>query len=101
MAAAEAWGTVLPDHPVFAGHFPGHPIVPGVLLLDRVLQLAQAQRGTPGEAWQVVQAKFLSPVGPGEALCVRVEPTPRGSLAFTVHAAERLVASGNLAVLPA
>ena len=39
------------DHPAFAGHFPGHPIVPGVVLLDRAVQMAQRLRGGPLAGW--------------------------------------------------
>jgi 3-hydroxyacyl-[acyl-carrier-protein] dehydratase len=56
------------DHPAFAGHFPGAPIVPGVVLIDCALaaiQTAQAQNLLPGE-FSVV--KFLQPVHPGDAL---------------------------------
>lgn len=84
------------DHPAFAGHFPGHPIVPGVVLLDQVLQRAQAQRGGPAQGWQVLQAKFLSPCGPQDVLCIALREGPRGALAFTVRTGDRDVASGSL-----
>lgn len=29
------------DHPSLAGHFPGHPVVPGVVLLDHILATAK------------------------------------------------------------
>lgn len=58
------------DHPVGAGHFPGHPIVPGALLLDRVLDaLAQAQGGA-ATGWEVRSAKFPAPVAPGHSVDV-------------------------------
>jgi 3-hydroxyacyl-[acyl-carrier-protein] dehydratase len=84
------------DHPAFAGHFPGRPIVPGVLLLDHALRLAQAQ--TPGrdQGWTVSQAKFLSPVGPGEALDFVLTPAAGGACRFVVRAGPRDVASGSL-----
>lgn len=84
------------DHPAFAGHFPGRPIVPGVLLLDRALALAAAATGTSENGWQVGNAKFLSPVGPGEWLTLTLKPGAGSSIAFTIHADTRLVASGSL-----
>lgn len=85
------------DHPAFAGHFPGRPIVPGVVLLDRAVWLAQAQLGVPVGGWQIAQAKFLSPCGPGDELLFAFARSPRGTLAFTVRCGERDIASGSLA----
>lgn len=56
------------DHPCFAGHFPGHPIVPGVLLLERVMSLARSRLGLPLANCEVYNVKFLAPVGPGDQI---------------------------------
>lgn len=85
---------VPPDHPAFAGHFPGQPIVPGVVLLDRVLWMAGRARGAA--TWTVAQAKFLRPVGPGENLRFNLVDTPRGALGFEVRCGADLVATGVL-----
>ena len=37
--------TVPHDHPSLPGHFPGRPVVPGVVLLDRVLAAIEAAHG--------------------------------------------------------
>lgn len=53
------------DHPSLPGHFPGRPIVPGVVLLD--LALAEATRAFgPLRAAGLPQAKFLAPLLPDE-----------------------------------
>ena len=96
MAAAEFVWTVPADHPAFAGHFPGKPIVPGVVLLDRAILFAEAMLGRPGLAWQVGNAKFFSPVGPAETLVFALETKPSGAIAFAVRAGQRDVASGSL-----
>ena len=98
---AEFTWTVPVDHPAFPGHFPGHPIVPGVVLLDQAILYAREMMGHTVNAWQIGNAKFLSPVGPGETLIYALAPTPRGAIAFTVRAGERDVASGSLAPSPA
>lgn len=83
------------DHPAFAGHFPGKPILPGVVLLDRALLLA-ADAFPHSTIRQVGNAKFLSPVTPGERLRFGFRPDARGSIAFEVDCAGRMVASGSL-----
>ena len=92
------------NHPAFAGHFPGRPIVPGVVLLDRALLLAQAAQGGAARhdgGWQVSQVKFLSPCGPGDELVFELRPGPRAGCAFTVRCGDRDVAAGLLLPLPA
>jgi len=54
------------DHPALAGHFPGHPIYPGVVLLDAAIGAIEAHYGARVSGIPV--AKFLSPVRPGMAL---------------------------------
>ena len=62
-AAVVARFRVPEDHPALPGHFPGRPIVPGVLLLDAVLQaLRDAGAGLPT---RLLRAKFAAPVMPG------------------------------------
>ncbi len=89
--------TVPPDHPALAGHFPGHPIVPGVVLLDHALDAIGAALGTSVDACRIESAKFLSPAKPGEALDIAYETAASGAIRFTIRAGARAVASGALA----
>ncbi|MBI5719809.1 MAG: acyl-CoA synthetase [Burkholderiales bacterium] len=79
-------------HPAFAGHFPGHPLLPGVVLLSLVMRSVQrrpgwlarlgaasgAVSGAPASApLAIEQVKFLAPVGPGARVRVRLSLAPR------------------------
>jgi len=96
MADAEFTWVVPVDHPAFAGHFPGQPIVPGVVLLDRAILFGEMLLGKKVASWQVGNAKFLSPVLPGEVLTYVLQTKASGSVTFVARAAGRDVASGSL-----
>ncbi|QQQ79061.1 hypothetical protein IOD16_11890 [Saccharothrix sp. 6-C] len=59
-----------PADPVFAGHYPGFPILPGLFVLDHVLAALPGHR-----VIALDRAKFLRPVFPGDTLTVSTELT--------------------------
>jgi 3-hydroxyacyl-[acyl-carrier-protein] dehydratase len=85
--------TIDAAHPAFAGHFPGHPIAPGVLLLQHV---AQALRASTGQRMSgVVEAKFLQPLLPGETASVTLAGGD-GRWKFTVVRGDDVLARGSV-----
>ena len=91
------------SHPAFAGHFPGRPIVPGVLLLDAAIHaIVQARDGTAGGSaiGQVSSVKFLSPVTPDESLTLSWRDTGQGQIRFDLAGSDRQVATGVLGWAP-
>lgn len=86
-----------PDHPVFEGHFPGHPIVPGVLLLDWAQSAIETHLGCRLPA--LAEAKFHSPATPADALEVDFEASP-SAVRFEVRSSTRRIASGRFALPP-
>ena len=64
MSRIELEFTVPADHPSLPGHFPGNPIVPGVLLIDQVLD--GLRRATGRGASHLKQVKLVGAMRPGE-----------------------------------
>jgi 3-hydroxymyristoyl/3-hydroxydecanoyl-(acyl carrier protein) dehydratase len=84
------------DHPAFEGHFPGRPILPGVLLLAEAMAAIEAATSTSARDWNVDTVKFLGVVEPGARLAVGHSVQPSGGVRFEIRDGERLVASGAL-----
>ncbi len=94
---------VAADHPAYAGHFPGRPILPGVVLLDEALRALAGGMDMDAAGARIRSAKFLSPVSPGESLLLRCDATASGDFRCEIlagadlddaaPAGERLVAS--------
>jgi 3-hydroxymyristoyl/3-hydroxydecanoyl-(acyl carrier protein) dehydratase len=83
------------DHPSFAGHFPGFPVLPGALLLDEMLRAIESARGIDLRQWQISSAKFLDAVRPSTSLWLEHEAAD-GLIRFTISGENRAVASGTL-----
>ena len=82
------------DHPSLAGHFPGRPVVPGVVVLDRVVAALEQAHG-PLPPLRLPQVKFLQPLLPGETARVELEGgAPRWR--FRVLRDDTLLASGEV-----
>lgn len=61
------------NHPALPGHFPGRPVVPGVVLLDCVLQEAERWLRRPLRVIGLATAKFTAPLLPDEAAELRLK----------------------------
>ena len=85
-------------HPSLEGHFPGEPILPGVVLLDEALHAIEAASGARGR-WRIGSVKFLGAVSQHPTLLLEYERAPSGALRFTITDTGRPVATGTLTEL--
>jgi UDP-3-O-[3-hydroxymyristoyl] N-acetylglucosamine deacetylase/3-hydroxyacyl-[acyl-carrier-protein] dehydratase len=70
------------NEPYFQGHFPGRPIMPGVLQLEAIAQVAgilmliqPENEGKPAYFMSAEKVKWRKPVRPGDVLKIEVELT--------------------------
>ena len=77
---------LLPDHPVYKGHFPAQPVVPGVYTLALVRECASMVTGRDMEYADIKECKFISALLPAEGLKVTLDfsLTGDGKLCGTV-----------------
>lgn len=84
------------DHPSLAGHFPGHPVVPGVVVLGEVMKAIREMAAKNIEFVGMPSAKFMSPLNPEEALRIRLDQRGDGTTEFMCTTGSRFIASGSL-----
>jgi 3-hydroxyacyl-[acyl-carrier-protein] dehydratase len=94
---ADASFVVPPTHPCLPGHFPGRPLVPGVVILDEVLA-AIGDRGVVPGSCGLPQVKFMQPLLPGELASIHLEDRGAGRWRFRVLRGDALLASGDVVV---
>ena len=88
--------TITKDHPALSGHFPGHPVVPGVVVLDEVIETLKQRYGDSLIVTGLPAVKLSSPLKPEELLRITIESEDRETAAFTCRVGSRLVASGSI-----
>ena len=86
------------DHPALAGHFPGDPIVPGMVLLEEIMQVL-AEAGGSCQLRGIPLVKFIAPLKPGQAFIIEWTLPTEGQVQFRCLFADgRLIAQGRLEV---
>jgi len=97
------------NEPFFQGHFPGHPVMPGVLIIEAMAQVAgilaylssdEEIRNKVSYFMAIDNARFRKPVVPGDQLRLEMETTMnrRGIWGFNGkgYVQEKLVADADL-----
>jgi 3-hydroxyacyl-[acyl-carrier-protein] dehydratase len=88
------------DHPSLPGHFPGNPIVPGVVVLEHIV--AALRRSRPDLACTGVRRmKFLRPLAAEETVTVSFGEPRDGMVAVQARVGDSPLADGRLALAPA
>lgn len=72
-------------HPSLAGHFPDNPIVPGVVILDHLMQLWQKESGQSIN--KILNAKFVNLLRPDIACNIQYIPKASQKIDFIVNTA--------------
>ena len=84
------------SHAAFAGHFPGYPVVPGVVVLEHVVAAAERELAAGESLLALPQAKFTTPLLPEVDADVELQRTGP-QVRFVVRAGDATVAQGTLA----
>ena len=93
MSAHRATVRIPASHPALPGHFPGRPIVPGVVLLQCVLDEAERWLGSELSVRRLPQAKFSAPLLPEQDAELELRRTGN-ELRFSVTRAAQVVTQG-------
>jgi 3-hydroxymyristoyl/3-hydroxydecanoyl-(acyl carrier protein) dehydratase len=95
----EAIRLIRADHPSLPGHFPGAPLVPGVVILDEVLAaLAELRENSQLSGIRLV--KFLAPLQPEQAFTISlsVKNEHAAEVNFCCRVEDRVIVEGQLEV---
>lgn len=83
-----------PDDPIYREHFPGHPIVPGSLIIHAFIT-AIGECGAETVSERLSNFRFKRFVSPGR-YAFRIEPTSDGRMACILYDKEKTVVTGTL-----
>lgn len=86
------------SHPALPGHFPGHPVVPGVVLLDAVIEALPRHAGGPVRVSGFPSVKFLAPLLPEQDFDVVLSAGRPGQVGFEIRRGDAALAKGTVAI---
>lgn len=83
-------------HPAMPGHFPDYPLVPAVLIMDRVVTAFESEFNLSLDAFSFPQIKFLVPMFPANEFKISFSEIKPGRVDFTVGHNEVIYTKGKL-----
>jgi 3-hydroxyacyl-[acyl-carrier-protein] dehydratase len=99
------------NEPFFQGHFPGNPVMPGVLTVEAMAQVAGIlafKSGVQGKSvyfMSIEKAKFRKPVLPGDQLKFSIQVTHKRGVVWkfsgTAHVGETLISEADFTAMVA
>jgi 3-hydroxymyristoyl/3-hydroxydecanoyl-(acyl carrier protein) dehydratase len=84
------------QHASLAGHFPGNPVVPGVVLLDAVAQALAERVGRAVTVTGMPSVKFLAPLLPEEEFSIAITLKDGGRAGFDVATDAHKILTGSV-----
>jgi 3-hydroxyacyl-[acyl-carrier-protein] dehydratase len=98
----QATRSIPANHPSLPGHFPGEPIVPGVVILDEIAAaLNECDAGA--RLTGIPTVKFLAPLEPDESLVIMLSETAEkpDEITFSCTSNGRVITEGRFQVVRA
>lgn len=92
----ETQGEISRNHPALAGHFPGNPVVPGVVLLTELLRVIERELRWEKGPVTVTAVKFIRLLRPNEPFTLRWEQLSDRDVSFAVTRENDPIANGIL-----
>jgi 3-hydroxymyristoyl/3-hydroxydecanoyl-(acyl carrier protein) dehydratase len=91
--------TISAGHPSLPGHFPGTPIVPGVVILDEVFAAVNEWR-EDARITVIEAVKFLVPLKPEQpfTICLSVSQGAESEVDFCCRVEDRVIVEGRLEI---
>ena len=95
----EAIRIIRANHPSLPGHFPGAPLVPGVVILDEVIATLIEWR-QDSQLTGIRLVKFLAPLQPEQVFTISFSAENEGAaeINFCFRAGDRVIVEGRLEV---
>ncbi|MCK4710565.1 MAG: hypothetical protein KAU21_18265 [Gammaproteobacteria bacterium] len=84
------------DHASLAGHFPGNPVIPGVVILQKVLRTITLEK--PSTHYKIVMAKFLQPLIPPATLTVYLSASSENRINFKAMVDKDVISNGIIEI---
>ena len=87
---------ISPSHPALAGHFPGNPVVPGVVILNELIQATEEWLHWAHDPVSVTSVKFIRLLRPSEPFTLLLERLSESRVSFAVLREQDRIAAGTL-----